>query len=113
MAKAPPHATQRDLGAAVNNAVLLARDTKYFNDLKAKDEKKFLSRQRRLRAYSEGHVQIIKEHVQEELLHPDEAVLVLVSEALVICGLFYKGLKLPLYADFGKSLIEDGIEIGE
>lgn len=113
MAKAPPHATQREIGAAVNNAVLLARDSKHFHDLKAKDEKKFLSRLRRLRAYTEAHGATIIEHVREELLHPDEAILVLESEALLVAGIFYKGLKLPLYADFGKSLLEDGLEIGE
>jgi hypothetical protein len=114
MAKAPPHSTQRDVGAAVNNAILLVKETKYFKDyLAEKGPDRDLKRKQRLRAYVEAHIQTIKDHVATDLLHPDEAILILLSEAIVIAGLFYKGLKLPVFQDYAKNLLEDGMEIGD
>lgn len=114
MAKAPPHTTQREIGAAVNNAILLTKSSQFFTEFTAKNSaERVLKRNQRLRAYSEAHIAVIKDHVVEGTLNADEAVLILLSEAIVICGLFYKGLKLPMFADFASRLLEDGTEIGE
>jgi hypothetical protein len=114
MAKAPPHATQREIGAAVNNAILLTKGSQFFTEFIAKNSaERVLKRNQRLRAYVEAHIAVIKDHVVDNRLNADEAVLILLSEAIVICGLFYKGLKLPMFNDFAARLLEDGPQVGD
>lgn len=106
MAKNVQHVTQKEVGSALNNCLLLARDTQYFQEL-AKNDVKDTARRRRLYAYTEAHVSFIKDHVASAKLHPDEAILVLIGEAILIAGLFYKSVKLPMFGDVAKSILED------
>lgn len=106
MAKNHSHTLQREVGAALNNCLLLARGTQYFKELNDKGPGPELTRKRRLWAYTEAHVNVIKEHVHSKKLHEDEAVLILIGEAILIAGLFYKGVKLPAFGDAAKALLD-------
>lgn len=108
MAKTPSHVSHRELGALVNNAVFSARRTLYFVELEDKlGVKKAEGRMDRLRAYTEGHISTLKEHLNEGIMNPDEAILVLLSEALLVFGLYCKNVKLPLFADLASRLATD------
>jgi hypothetical protein len=113
MAKNQPHVLQREVGAALNNALLLARETQHFLALRDKGPGPELSRKRRLWAYTEAHVNVIKEHVHSKRLHEDEAILILIGEAILIAGLFYKGVKLPAFGDAAKALLDGDPEQSE
>lgn len=113
MAKQLPHVTLKELGAAINNAVLLSQGTEYFVTLGKDNPTRLLKRQQRLRAMTEAHFQIITELLAESLLKPEEAAQILLAEALLVAGLHFRGVKLPMFGDLGKRLLEDGVEVGE
>jgi hypothetical protein len=73
------HFTQREIGEAVNNAVVKALKPAALGEIPE-------TRLRRLRAYSQGAVAAMIRHIEEEppVLAPEELVLVLTTAALFV-----------------------------
>lgn len=108
MAKNSKYVTQKEMGALINNAVFSVLRTPYFLELE--DEigaDKAGKRRDRLRAYTEAHFSTLKDHLNVGYLNADEALLILLSEALLVAGLYYKNVKLPMFADLASRLLDD------